>query len=219
MECKQPKPDIIALHDVYCRRRTHYVRVTTSTPLGPFSAIQQIDEIEELSFEEFLKRGFSSTETHKETVRRMKEFDKRCCRPVHETITVRTPGHSSLNAESDFIQFITKKLVSRLLSCLLWTPVPEQSRSSRWPSRPDTISKSHSQSIETLTANDRRSQHADDLTLTASLSSRLDTRLESPSQSIGAIAANDKRSQDVDDPASTVSWSTLKYTASGEILI
>ncbi|EMD85610.1 hypothetical protein COCHEDRAFT_1228697 [Bipolaris maydis C5] len=186
MECKQPKPDIIALHDVYCRRRTHYVRVTTSTPLGPFSAIQQIDEIEELSFEEFLKRGFSSTETHKETVRRMKEFDKRCCRPVHETIT-----------------FITKKLVSRLLSCLLWTPVPEQSRSSRWPSRPDTISKSHSQSIETLTANDRRSQHADDLTLTASLSSRLDTRLESPSQSIGAIAANDKRSQDVDDPAST----------------
>ncbi|KAJ6280875.1 hypothetical protein J3E71DRAFT_381779 [Bipolaris maydis] len=186
VECKQSKPDIIALHGVYCRRRTHYVRVTTSTPLGLFSAIQQIDVIEELTFEEFLKRDFSSTETHKETMRRMKEFDKRCCRPAHERIT-----------------FITKKLVSRLLSCFPWTPVPEQSRSSRWPSRPDTISKSHSQSIETLTANDRRSQHTDDLTLNASWSSRLDTRLESPSQSTEALAANDRHSQDVDDPAST----------------
>lgn len=219
MECKQSKPDIIALHEIYCLRRTHYVRVTTSTPLGPFSAIQQIDEIEELSFEEFLKRDFSSTETHKETVRRMREFDKRCCRPVHEKITVRTLGHSSSNADSDFIQFITKKLVNRLLSCFPWTPVPEQSRSSRWPSRPDTILKSPYQSIETLTANNRRSQHTDNLTLTASWSSRLDTRLESPSQSTESIAANDRRIQDVDDPASTVSWSTLKYTTSGEILI
>ncbi|EUC40885.1 hypothetical protein COCMIDRAFT_40861 [Bipolaris oryzae ATCC 44560] len=179
-------PDVIALHDVYCRRRTHYVRVTSSTPLGPFSAIQRIDEVEELTFKEFLKRDFTSTENHKAIVRRMEEFDKKCCKSVHERTT-----------------FVTKKLVNRLLSCFPCISVPEQSRPSRWPSRPDMRSKSPSQSTKALAANDGLSQHTEDLTLTVSRPSRLHTSLKSPSQSTEAITVNDRRSQDVDDPAST----------------
>jgi hypothetical protein len=203
MEFKQSTPDIIAFHGVSCQRGTHYVRVLISKPSGLFSNIHRIEEYEELTFEQFRKRDFSSTDMHKEIVGKMKEFDKGCCKPVHERIKVRTLGHPSSDAESDFIQFVTKTLVHRLLSCFPWTPFPEQSRSSRRLSRQDMILKSPSQSIETLTANNRRSQHTDDLTLIASRSSRLDTK--SPSQSTETLTANDKRSQDVDDPASTVS--------------
>lgn len=158
MECKQSKPDIIAFHGVSCHRSTHYVRVLISKPLGLFSKIERIEEEEELTFEQFLERDFNSTEMHKETVRRMEEFDKGCCRPIHETITVRTLGYPSLDAESDFIQFISKKLIHRLLFCFACIQVPRQSRPSRWPSRPDTRLKSLYPSTEAITANDRRSQ-------------------------------------------------------------
>jgi hypothetical protein len=69
--------------------------------LGLFSRVEEIVTEEELTFEEFLKRDFSPTETYKETVTRVKEFDKTCCRPVYATFTVRTLGHPSLNAETD----------------------------------------------------------------------------------------------------------------------
>ncbi|KAF5852446.1 hypothetical protein GGP41_007876, partial [Bipolaris sorokiniana] len=103
-------PDIIAFYGVYCRRSTHYVRVTISRPLGPTSIIQRIDEEEELTLEEFLKIDFSFTERYKEIVKRVEEFDRQCCRPIYDTIIVRTLGYLSLDIGSNFIQFSTKKL-------------------------------------------------------------------------------------------------------------
>ncbi|KAJ5022536.1 hypothetical protein J3E73DRAFT_260711 [Bipolaris maydis] len=114
-ECKQLatlKPEIKAFLGVYCDGSTHYVRMAISQPVGLGSTIKGVDEEVELAFEEFLRRDFSSTEMHKETV-------------------------------------------------------PRQSRSSRWPSRPNTRLKSPHPSTEAITANDRHSLDAEDQTSSA----------------------------------------------------
>ncbi|KAF5846152.1 hypothetical protein GGP41_008640 [Bipolaris sorokiniana] len=155
-------PDIIAFHGVYCRRSTHYVRVTISRPLGPTSTIQRIDEEEELTLEEFLKTDFSFTERYKEIMKRVEEFDRQCCRPIYDTITVRTLGYSSLDTGSNFIQFSTKKLVNRLLSCFACIPISRQLRSSRWSSTRDTRSTLLCSSTKAISATNGQDLVADD---------------------------------------------------------
>ena len=58
---------VTAFHRVYCHCGTHFVRVTVSNSLGSISTIRQIDEEEELTFEEFLKEDFIYTEIYEET--------------------------------------------------------------------------------------------------------------------------------------------------------
>lgn len=144
------KPEIKAFLGVYCDGSTHYVRMAISQPVGLGSTIKGVDEEVELAFEEFLRRDFSSTEMHKETVRKIEEFDKGCCKPIHYTITS-----------------VTKTLINRLRFCFSCIQVPRQSRSSRWPSRPNTRLKSPHPSTEAITANDRHSLDAEDQTSSA----------------------------------------------------
>lgn len=92
---------VTAFHRVYCHRGTHFVRVTVSNSLGSISTIRQIDEEEELTFEEFLKEDFISTEIYEEAVKKMKELDARCCRPMPSLPTVRTFGHLCLHMRSN----------------------------------------------------------------------------------------------------------------------
>ncbi|KAF5843985.1 hypothetical protein GGP41_003159 [Bipolaris sorokiniana] len=78
------KQDVVAFHGVYCDYNTHYVRVTTSQPFRSTSTTHQIDE-DVLTFREFLKKDFRSSETYTDTLKTIEEFDKQCCRTIHDT--------------------------------------------------------------------------------------------------------------------------------------
>ncbi|XP_014550950.1 hypothetical protein COCVIDRAFT_20702 [Bipolaris victoriae FI3] len=194
-------PDIIAFHGVYCRRSTHYVRVTISRFLGHTSTIQRIDEEEELTFEEFLKTDFTSTERYTETVKRVEEFDRQCCRPIYDTIT-----------------FSSKKLVKRLLSCFSCIPLPRQSRSSRWPSTRHMRSTLLGPSTKDITANSWQCLATDGPKSIASQPRTPETRLNSPHPSIEATSANNRQDPVADDPVS-IARNSLPENVSGVIAV
>ncbi|MDO3398242.1 hypothetical protein QWJ41_21205, partial [Nocardioides sp. SOB44] len=88
---------------VYCDRSIHRVRVTISQPFGSTSRIQQMDEEVTLTFKEFLDQDFVSTEAYEDTLKKMEEFDRQCCRTIHDTAIVRTLQHLSSNARTNSI--------------------------------------------------------------------------------------------------------------------
>ncbi|EUC27714.1 hypothetical protein COCCADRAFT_30866 [Bipolaris zeicola 26-R-13] len=162
-QCAAIKPDLLAFHDVYCHRSTHYVRVTISQPFGSTSSIQRIDEEVVLTFGEFYGKDFSSTEIYNYTLERMEEFDSQCCRRIPDTAVVRTLRHPSSNAKTNSIQLSPKNFLKLLRSCFACIPTPRRSRSRHWPSIPDLRATSLYPSTEATTANGAHVPVSDDL--------------------------------------------------------
>lgn len=89
-------------HGVWCSDGTHYVQVNTLQSFGPESTIQQVDEDETFTVEQFFQKEFSPTEAYEDTAKRIREFGRKCCRSVHDTTTAAsTPKNLSSNARKD----------------------------------------------------------------------------------------------------------------------
>lgn len=124
--------------------------------LGPDFAIQ-VDEDETFTVEEFFQMKFSRTKGHQDTVKKITEFNKKCCRPVQEKIT--TPELRPSNAGTDLIQPSYNRVVIWLKSCF-FACIPTQRGSSHWatsnpPSTPDLQPNSSCPSTEAIIVDTR----------------------------------------------------------------
>ena len=124
-----PKPEIRIFYNVWCEGGTHYVRVNVLRSCGPNSTIQQVDEDETFTVKSFLHMHFNPTKVYQDTVKRIKEFDRRCCsRPVEATTTADISEHPSLYAGTDFAKSGYIILVKWLRSCFF----PAQRKPGHW---------------------------------------------------------------------------------------
>ncbi|EMD85882.1 hypothetical protein COCC4DRAFT_87175, partial [Bipolaris maydis ATCC 48331] len=129
---------VTVFHDVYCDRSIHRVRVTISQPFGSTSRIQQMDEEVTLTFKEFLDQDFVSTEAYEDTLKKMEEFDRQCCRTIHDTAI-----------------FNPKNWVRWLQSCFFsCIPTLRRSGSRRWSSISSSKPISRSPSKEVFDINE-----------------------------------------------------------------
>ena len=124
--------DVRTCRSVWCWDGTHYVQVNVSRTLGPDSVIRQVDEDVILPVKEFLRMEFSLTEAYEETVKKIIQFNNKCCRPIEDPTTARSLEHRSSNATIDLIHssynFVLNGLQSYFSAC-----IPKKRKSSRWP--------------------------------------------------------------------------------------
>jgi len=127
------EPYVSICRGVWCGDGTHYVQVNVSQSMGPDSAIQQVDEDRTVTVEEFLRMEFSHTEAYEDTFRKIRELNKRCCRPIQDTIIPRATEHRSSNARTNPIHSSYNLVGSWLQSCFS-ACIPKTRKFSRWPS-------------------------------------------------------------------------------------
>ncbi|KAF7570525.1 hypothetical protein PtrM4_105270 [Pyrenophora tritici-repentis] len=151
-----PKPYVRNCRGVWCGNGTHYVQVDVSQPMGLDSTIRQVDEVKTFTVDDFFQMEFSRTEEYEDTVKKIKKFDERCCRPVQDIIIAKAPEHRSPNAGTDSI-LSSYKIVLKWLQSYFSSCIPTHRKSNRWttstcPSTPDLRPNSSCPSTEAIIA-------------------------------------------------------------------
>ncbi|KAI0616721.1 hypothetical protein TUN199_11286 [Pyrenophora tritici-repentis] len=123
--------------------------------MGPDSKIRQVDETKTFTMDDFFQMEFSRTDEYEDTVKEIKKFNERCCRPVQDIITARAPEHRSPNAGTDSI-LSSYKIVPEWLQSY-FSCIPTHRKSNRWttstcPSTPDLRPNSSCPSTEAIIA-------------------------------------------------------------------
>lgn len=144
-------------HGVWCSDGTHYVRVNMSQSFGPESTIQQVDEDETFTVEQFFQKEFSLTEAYEDTAKRIRELGGKCCRSVYDTTTAAsTPENLSSNARKDAVHFndLLWRWLQYTFPCISTQKKSGRRTSHALPDKPDLRSISPHRSTTAIMADD-----------------------------------------------------------------